>query len=315
MVNVSVLYLSNTNKNNIEFTILTFSNHRNLLYTMRKYFLFYRNFCFSKIIKKIYQPPKIMKTTTALLAIVLCICLLSPLFAQDETKGQLWYCYEETVKPADEKIYTELSKELLELCKQNDFPFPIYTWTPGEFKFQLWSPINTLNDIGKIEDEWNKIIESWDQEKYATFNKTKVKNRSFTCRGRKDLHYQPENPRYKMEDVTFSFWQEVLFKPEKVKEAEELMKKMNKLIGAKKYDNPMYLYDAGIGYETPMIIAVNYALDIKDHIAQNEKWNDFFTDDELKEIDELNSKVIACTQTIKIVRLWRLKDLTYEPLN
>ena len=254
-----------------------------------------------------------MKATTALLAMLLCICLLTPLSAQDDTKGQLWYCYEETVKPGEESVYKELSKELLELCKQNNFPFPIYTWTPAEFKYQLWSPINTLNDIEKIEDAWNKITESWGQEKYATFNKTKVKNTSYTSRGRDDLHYMPENPRIKMEDVNYSVWQEILFIPEKVKEAEELMKEMFKLISVKNYDDPMYIYQAGLGYETPMFIAVTNALSEKDYHAQQEKMGEVFTEDELKEITDLNSKVIACTQTIKAKRMWRVKDLDYVP--
>ena len=246
---------------------------------------------------------------------LLCFCLLSPLSAQEEKKGQLWYCYEETVKPGEVKVYMDLSKEMLELCKQNNFPFPIYTWTPGEFKYQLWSPINTLNDIDKIEDAWNKITEKLGQEKYATFNKTKVKNTTFTCRGRLDLHYQPENPRYTTDDVSFGVWQEILFIPEKVKEAEELMKEMFKLIGAKNYDDPMYIYQAGLGYETPMFIAVTNALSEKDYNAQQEKMGEVFTEDELKEITELNSKVIACTQTVKVKRLWLLNDLKYEPDN
>ena len=207
----------------------------------------------------------------------------------------------------------DLSKEMLVLCKETNFPFPIYTWTPGEFKYQLWSPINELNDIDKINDAWTKIIEILGKEKYATFNKTKVTSNSYTSRGRLDLNFQPENPRYKMEDVEFGMWQEVYFIPEKAKEAEEIIKEMNKLIMAKDYDDPMYFFEAGIGYETPMLIATNHALDFKDYLAQQDKWDDFFTEDELKEIDELNSKVIACTKTIKLKRMWRVKDLDYEP--
>lgn len=250
-----------------------------------------------------------MKATTALMAMLLCICLLTPLSAQENTKGQLWYCYEETVKPAEESVYKELSKELLELCKQNNFPFPIYTWTPGEFKFQLWSPINSLDDIDKIGDAWNEITESWDQEKYAIFNKTKVKNSSFTCRGRKDLHYQPENPRIDQNDVTYSVWQEIYFIPEKAKEGIELIKKMNEKLKSIEYNSAWYFFTGGIGYETPLIIACNNALNEEDYAEQRKKMGKILTE----EITELNKKIIACSRTVKVKRMWKLEDLTYEP--
>ena len=55
--------------------------------------------------------------TVILLAVMVVLPMLQ-LEAQDENqKDQLWYCWEETVKPDMLEEYLELSKEMLEVCK------------------------------------------------------------------------------------------------------------------------------------------------------------------------------------------------------
>ena len=67
--------------------------------------------------------------------------------AQEEKKEQLWYCIEETVKPDMWEQYVKLSKEIIDICKENSFSFPYYTWNGRPLVYELWTPIESLNNV------------------------------------------------------------------------------------------------------------------------------------------------------------------------
>jgi len=250
-----------------------------------------------------------MKTTITLMAMLLCFCLLSPLSAQEEKKGQLYYCYEETVNPGYVNEYFEYSKEMLELCKETNFPFPFYTWSNGEFKFQLWTPINSLDDIDIISESWNKVIKELGKEKYAKFNETKPKSFSFTIRGQADLHYQPENPRYNEGENTFCKYREYYIVSGKMNEAKGIIKEFSALLQSKNYDNPWFFYNGGIGCETPVIIGVTYGLNSLDYLEQDKRFQELFGE----EIKDLNKRWLSCLSSTKNKELYWREDLTYIP--
>ena len=133
-----------------------------------------------------------------LLAIVLFPVL--QLSAQEEKNEQIWYCWEETVKPEMIEEYLTLSEEMIDLCKQENFPYPIVTWIRKSMVYELWSPVSSLNEIDSIENEWAKILKIWGEEKYAAFNQTKLHNYSKTITLQGDLGYMPEDPQIKPEE-------------------------------------------------------------------------------------------------------------------
>jgi hypothetical protein len=98
--------------------------------------------------------------------------------AQEEKKEQLWYCIEETVKPEMWEQYVKLSKEIIDICKENSFSFPFYTWNGRPLVYELWTPIESLNDIEKIEEEWKRIWDIMGEEKKTEFDATKLNNYS-----------------------------------------------------------------------------------------------------------------------------------------
>jgi hypothetical protein len=99
-----------------------------------------------------------------------CMLTLALLFvletaAQEKTE-QLWLAEEEIVKPEMIDQYHEVSKELVELCKAENFPYTFYLYSYQPFHYKLWYPIEEMNDISKIEDAWDAIIEKYGADKF-----------------------------------------------------------------------------------------------------------------------------------------------------
>ena len=177
---------------------------------------------------------------------------------QEEKKKQLWYCIEETVKPEMWEQYVKLSKEMIDICKENGFSYPFYTWNGRPLVYELWTPIESLNDIEKILEEWKRMVDIWGAENNAAFNATKLNNYSKTCTVRDDMEYNPENPSYSMEDVLYSKWIEVYLKSGSQKAYEELVAGFNDQ--RKKHDYRLIcrFAEGGIGYDTPSYIVFFY---------------------------------------------------------
>jgi len=139
-----------------------------------------------------------MKRTTSIFIIAFLLATIGSIDAdaQEEKKEQLWYCIEETVKPEMWEQYIKQSKELINICKENNFSFKFFTWNGRPLVYELWTPIESLNDIEKIEKEWKRIVDIWGAENHAAFNATRLNNYSKTCTVRDDMAYSPENPIY-----------------------------------------------------------------------------------------------------------------------
>lgn len=201
-----------------------------------------------------------MKRTTSIFIIALMLATIGCLSAnaQEEKKEQLWYCIEETVKPDMWEQYVKLSKELVDVCKANSFSFPFYTWNGRPLVYELWTPIESLNDIEKIKEEWKRIVDIWGAENHTAFNATKLNNYSKTCTVRDDMAYSPENPIYSIQDPLYCRWIEVYLKSGSQKEFEEFVAWMNDQ--RKKHDYRLIcrFAEGGIGYDTPSYLVMYY---------------------------------------------------------
>lgn len=193
-------------------------------------------------------------------ALILVAIVLFPvlqLSAQEEKDEQIWYCWEETVKPEMIEEYLVLSKELIDLCKQEGFPFPYFTWTRRSMVYELWTPINSLNDIETMDEEWMKVLKKWGEEKYAAFSRTKLHHYSKAITIQGDLTFMPENPKYTGDERNYGRWIEIYLKPGAQKEFVEAVKWINEQRAAYGIDEYFQMGVAGLGYQQPTYVA-NY---------------------------------------------------------
>ena len=129
---------------------------------------------------------------TVIFLTVLVLLPMLQLEAQAEKNEFLWYCWEETVNPELWDEYLELSKEMLQLCKEENFPYSIFTWNKSSMVYELWTPLNSLSEIDSLQAAWEKIIKKWGDEKYKAFTRTKLYDYSKTVTLFGDLSYTPE---------------------------------------------------------------------------------------------------------------------------
>ncbi|MGQ7867816.1 hypothetical protein [Sunxiuqinia sp. sy24] len=240
---------------------------------------------------------------------ILALMLVSLLTdAQENKKEQLWYCYVETVAPEALFEYQEMSVELVALAKEHDFPFSFYVWSSRDLEFEVWYPINSLDDINAIDESWNEIIDQWGQEKAMAFGKTKTKNNSFTMTTLYELSYQPTNPRPEIEEAGYLQYQEFHLIPGKQKEMEAIIQDANKLLAEHNYNDAWYIAKAGIGMQMPSLIAWSYGKDAQDFYTQDKKFQE-----ELGEaFKPLNKRFINCLASVKSGEVFYKKTFSYE---
>jgi hypothetical protein len=230
-----------------------------------------------------------MKRSTSVVIIVLLFATIGSTGAnaQEEKKEQLWYCIEETVKPDRWEQYVKLSKEIIDICKENGFSFPFYTWNGRPLVYELWTPIESLNNIEKIEKEWKRIVDVWGAENYAAFNATKLSNYSKTTTVRNDMAYSPENPVYSIGDPLYCRWIEVYLKSGSEKEFEEIIAWMNDQRNKHDYRIICRFAEGGIGYDTPSYIGL-YG---HDSMAKYMEYHISISDTYKKDFEEYLSKI------------------------
>ena len=248
-----------------------------------------------------------MKKLTALFVVLVLFSIGYVLQAQEDD-DQIFYCYEEMVSPDHLDTYWELAKEIVDLCKEKQFPYTFYTWTTGDFKYQLWTPIKSLDDIDKMNETWTELLESWDQEKLSKFRKTKITNYSFTVNTKGELNYEPENSRIAEGEGNFVYWQEFYLFPGAEEEAEALVKEAVDILKSKNHDNAWYFGYGNLGYESPCMIAWVYGKDRHDYWEQDKKFNDMHEG----VFKEINNKFIPLIRTKKSKDMWYLEELSYE---
>ena len=251
-----------------------------------------------------------MKKITFLLITILFFEFTANVTAQEKNE-QLWYCWEETVKPEMIDQYLELSNDFLELYKSENFPFAIYTWQAQPFVYELWTPINTLADIDKIAEASMKIVEKLGDEKYAAFNNTKLYNREYTCTIKNDISYNPKNPDYNFNELIYEQCRILFIKSGKQKEYEEAQKWINKVREEKDYGCWLFTASGGFGYEEPCYIVMNANTNRENSMKALEKFQ--------KENQDIWNKFVKKIQPLlrkpPVVYDWHLlKDLSYEPI-
>jgi hypothetical protein len=231
--------------------------------------------------------------------------------AQEEKKEQLWYCIEETVKPEMWEQYDILSKEIIDICKENSFSFPFYTWIGQSMVYELWTPIESLNDIEKIEEEWTRIWDIMGKEKKTEFDATKLNNYSKTCTIRDDMAYIPENPNYSMDIPTYNRWIEVYLKPGSQKAFEEDVTWINDRRKKHDYGVSCRFAEGGIGYDAPSYIVL-YA---HDSLAKYLEYEISTSDAYKKDFQESLSKVRQLmVRPPKISNYNLLWELSFNPV-
>lgn len=249
-----------------------------------------------------------MKTLTSTILIFVFVFLqCTSVFTQDETEGQKWYCYEEVIIPALLNEYASLSMEIVDLCKEKEFPYTFHVWSSDGFSFQLWTPINSLDDIEGLNKAWKGLLEDWDKDKLERFTKTKLKNFSSVIAMQPELTYEPQTSRLTLDEIGFSEWKEYYLVTDKEDEATAMSKKIRERLQANNHEDPRFCATGELGYEDPCLIVWSLYKDEADYYSQQTKFEEML-DEDLKEVF---SDFIPCIRTVKTRYMLYLSNLSY----
>jgi len=249
-----------------------------------------------------------MKNLIAFALALMLVGFFSLNTAAQEKKEQLWLVSEEVVKPDMVEQYKEACKDLLKLCKEENFPYTYNVWVKDYFTYDLWYPIDELNDIIKIEEAWDDIVQKYGEDNFKKFQVCIESQMNRVMANRLDLSYQPDSFRLSEEEVKYSKLQEIYVEKGSEKKVEELFKRGNALLQEKGIQNANFIGVGKIGYEQPVYFSWSYGKDRLDLLEQR-KENAKLLGDEFKPI---NAELVKYLIRIDDVEDWWIKELSYE---
>jgi hypothetical protein len=249
-----------------------------------------------------------MKKIIALISVLMLVGLYARDVQAQEKAEPLWLMADELVKPALVNQYYEVSKELVELCKAENFPYSFYVWVSQPFHYSISYPLEDMNDITKIESAWDAIIEKYGAEKFKRFEECIESQNDKVMVGLSNLSYIPETPPLNDEEIAYCYWQEISVKKGSEKALEDLIKKAGAIMKEKEIEFGAYIGKGKLGYDQPIYFAWYYAKDQIDYLEQEKKFGEKVGD----EWKQINGEIIKHINGITNMNFWWIKELSYE---
>lgn len=241
----------------------------------------------------------------------LFFCL--PILNAQEQKKQLWLVSEEVVIPGMDAQYREVNKELLTLCKETNFPFSFNLWTTGDYRYYLWYPVESMNDLQKIESAWDSLVTRYGIEKFDRFNDCVEYAQTGFVMTRPDLSYMPDNPRLKEDEEMYCYYEKFYLKRGYTLTVETLIKDLNKISSESKLDRPVYFAEGVIGYENPVLLLSTFGKDRNDYFNHDKAYWDNLPEQTRETINKWFEELMKYARKYEYKEVWWVKDLSYSP--
>jgi hypothetical protein len=224
--------------------------------------------------------------------VFILLCFGTPFAQEDE--GGLFMAVEVEVKPSMVAEYEAHIKEVLELVKKHDFPFPYYIFITDDFTVYWVFPLKSFADV----DLWYKAVGEWTEKMGSAFYadmvkrtvRTYTKERFFTFRLAPELSYVPKDAPLEPGDTMFFYQGICSLIPGKEEAVGQYFKKFVEMY--KSHDSPLgwSTYIGDVGMDVPVYFYVEYAKSAADFYTQMEKEEKEFG----KESMELWMKAMKC---------------------
>ena len=171
-----------------------------------------------------------MKSKISIILVVgfaVSILSLTILAQAEEPKPQLFAVWEAIVHPSKAMKYEEGLKGWVDFNTKYKFPRPVTVYRTSDYRYYILMSIEKIGDLDGFEKYFKELGEEAGKE-IEEIGKKFGGSADSTTFGvvvlRTDLAYAPENPRVKIEDVNFVWWNFYYIKSAKQKEAEEIAK-------------------------------------------------------------------------------------------
>ncbi|MEN8204074.1 MAG: hypothetical protein ABFS28_15860 [Bacteroidota bacterium] len=252
-----------------------------------------------------------MKKLLSVLCAILLLSLLgsSVTYAQEETKGQLWFCWEATVDPAQEDQFMELQIEFRTHFKEAGFPYPISAWTDGMFHYYIFYPVKSYDEKDEIYAALWKAADLCGMDRMNKMWETVETHNTFYIRHLPEISYTPENPRLKEGEATFAVWDMMFVDPAKEMEFRQLVKKFTGMMKSAGFGDYLNFLIGDVGYEATAYLATLYGTSPADMWTENEKLWEMLGEEGQK----LSREVLSLLKKREFKQFWYVKSLSYTP--
>ena len=244
--------------------------------------------------------------------LILVLLLMGNAFtqAQDESQGQLWFCWEATVNPAHLDEFMDLQLELRKTSlKEAGLSYPISAWTDGLFHYYFLYPVDTYNDKDAIYGELGKAIELQGNDWLSRMFSTLDNHTTWFIRHDPELSYKPENPRLNSGEGVYCIWDMFYIDSGKEQEARDLQKRFVTLLKEKGYDDSADIHISELGLDGYFYIAMIFGKSPADLAVQNEKMWELLGEEGSQLFHEMRKYI----KKRDFKRFWYMEKLSYSP--
>lgn len=248
--------------------------------------------------------------TRSILILVLCFTGNAFAMAQDDSQGQLWFCWEATVNPSQLDEFMDLQLEIRKThLKEAGLSYPISAWTDGLFTYYFFYPVESYNDKDVIYNELGKAIELQGNDWLSRMFSTLDNHTTWFIRWDPELSYQPENPRRNSDEGVYCIWDMFYIDSGKEQEVRNLQKRFVTALKEKGYDDYVDTYIGELGLDGYFYMGVLFGKSPADLWAQNEVMWELLGE----EGNQLFNGMRKCLKKRDFKQFWYMKKLSYNP--
>lgn len=233
-------------------------------------------------------------------------------FAQEKEaeQEQLWYCWEATVHPTKIDQFKAFSIEELALFKEMNYPLPFYAWTDHEFHFYYYIPMNSYEDVFKLQEALNLVYKKMGDEKTNKFWEAIEYHEDYFIRYLPDISFTPKEPRLHEDDLMFSYLDTKYVVPGREKEIIALFKELMEHAENVGCYDAIHSYMGDLGNNGSTITTILQAKSAADFYHHNEKAWELLDEKGIK----IFQQILKLTLKREHIQIWYLEDLSYIPV-
>jgi hypothetical protein len=254
--------------------------------------------------------------TIVLAAAVLATLWSAGLAAQEAPKEpEFVVVYIDAVKPSMVKEYESSVKDMVALltAEKADSPaFDYWAFSGHDMTYSYVTPMNSFGAMDSMHGEWVQLYKGPDKDKWKALDERMSRALESSTRliamHVNSASYMPKEPRFKMQEAPYRWYDYFYVMPGKEGEFIKLAKALGEAAAKGGFNDPWNVYQIIVGEGMPLFVVVSPAKDAADY-EQSEK-------NFMKAIGEEGKKLIdgimGVTRRYESRTDWYRADLGYQ---
>jgi hypothetical protein len=246
-----------------------------------------------------------MKNFRILLLGIVFLSLIYSAYSQSQDK--FWLVDEAVIKPEQVANFKESLKEMVQLFKENSYPYDIQVYASTGFRYYFFRELESMDSYDEVSsatsDCWSKI----DQDIFNNYVQCFKSDKQFVMKDIGKYTYRPEQQRVEWSEFKYGVWYVQFVKFDKIKEYLDNKDQIWELVKKHEFDDPILVLQGMVGTENPMYAVALFGKDAHDMRSQNQKMRESFGDEGSK----LYQQRIPFLRDGDKIEFWFRRDLSY----